>query len=52
MLKVSQHLHQEGMLEFDGPMGAVFQQIPTGSSGGRGKKEEERYEIEKKYKSN
>ena len=43
MPKVPRHLHQvncfqEGMLEFDGPMGQCFSRFPTVSSRGRGGK--------------
>ena len=53
--KVPRHLHQvnyfqEGMLEFDGPMGQCFSRFPTVSSSRRGKKEE-RYGIDKNSES-
>ena len=43
MPKVPRHLHQvncfqEGVLEFDGPMGQCFSRFPTVSSGRRGEK--------------
>ena len=41
-------LFQEGMLEFDGPMGQCFGRFPTVSSRRRGGKEEERYGIDNK----
>ena len=57
MSKVKQHLHlvncfQEGMLEFDCPMGQCLVIFPTVSQrGGWGGGEEERYGIDWKNKS-
>ena len=50
MLKVPRDLHQvncfqEGMLEFDGPMGQCFRRFPTEGEN------EERYGIDKKSES-